>query len=64
MTEAPRLGAVEARAHQRTGALIACAYEDSAKCQSLRLDGALTHQELEARLPKLSKEQEIIFYCA
>ena len=44
-------------------ALMVCAYEDD-KCKKLLMQGALLKSELEARLPTLSKDQEMIFYCA
>jgi hypothetical protein len=45
-------------------ALLVCGYDDDAKFKALRLEGALSLKEFETRLPKLSKDQEIIFYCA
>jgi rhodanese-related sulfurtransferase len=45
-------------------ALLVCAYEDDARFARYRLDGAISLRELEARLPALRKDQEIIFYCA
>ena len=44
-------------------ALMVCAYEDD-KCRDLLMQGALLRSELEAMLPTLPKDQEIIFYCA
>ncbi len=44
--------------------LLVCAYPDEAKCRSLRLEGALTLQEFQAKLPGLAKEREVVFYCA
>ena len=40
------------------------AYADEQKCGRMRLEGSMTLRELEARLPSLPKDQEIIFYCA
>jgi hypothetical protein len=44
--------------------LLVCAYDDEAKCQRLRLKGAMSLAELKSRLPNLPQDQEIVFYCA
>ena len=44
-------------------ALLVCAYADEVKCGWMRFDGSITLSELEARLPSLPRDQEIIFYC-
>jgi len=55
----------EARQKVKSGkALLVCGYDDEAKFKAMRLEGALSLKEFELRLPKLSKDQEIIFYCA
>ena len=60
-----RVGAGEARQRVAEGrAVLVCAYEDVGKCERLRLQGALTLGELEARMAELPRSQEIIFYCA
>ena len=60
-----RIGATEAREKTRSGAaLLVCAYPSEERFRSLRLEGAISFQEFESRLPSLSKDQEIIFYCA
>jgi hypothetical protein len=65
MPQAPRVSPADARSRNQAGnALLVCAYDDPAKCESLRLEGALTFQEFQKRLPALSKDQEIVFYCA
>jgi rhodanese-related sulfurtransferase len=43
--------------------LLVCAYED-ARCDRLRLEGATTLPQLQARLDTIPKDREIIFYCA
>ena len=64
-TEVPRVDPAAARGRvQRGEALLVCAYDDAAKCESLRLEGAITLEELTARLASLPKDQELIFYCA
>ncbi len=45
-------------------ALLVCAYEDQDRCEQLRLEGALTLNELESKVSSLSKHRELIFYCA
>jgi hypothetical protein len=44
-------------------ALLVCAYADEAICETIHLKGGIFLQQLEAKLPTLSKSQEIIFYC-
>jgi hypothetical protein len=65
MAEVPRISAEEARQRvQSGGALLVCAYDDEAKCGSMRLEAAIMMSELRERLPSLPKDQEIILYCA
>lgn len=45
-------------------ALLVCAYEDEEKCKRLYLEGSISLTEFKSRLSSLSKEDEIIFYCA
>ncbi|MFZ5447427.1 MAG: rhodanese-like domain-containing protein [Thermodesulfobacteriota bacterium] len=44
--------------------LLVCAYDDEAKCRRLHLEGAITLAEFKTRIPTLSKDREIVFYCA
>jgi hypothetical protein len=44
-------------------AILVCAYEDEAKFRMMQLQGAISLNEFKAKLPSLSKDQEIIFYC-
>jgi len=44
------------------GTLLVCAYEDEAKFKRARLEGAISLQSLQSRLPSLPKETEIVFY--
>ena len=65
MTEVERISADEARRKMQSGrALLVCAYDDEAKCGSIRLEGAITMSELRRMLPSLPGEPEIILYCA
>jgi hypothetical protein len=65
MAEVGRISADEA--HEKVGsgqALLVCAYDDDVKCSRMALEGAITLNELRARLPSLPKTQEVIFFCA
>lgn len=65
MNDAPRITAQEARPKLQVGeALLVCAYEQPEKFAAVRLEGAISFQEFRAMEPTLSKEKEIIFYCA
>ena len=44
-------------------ALLVGAYDDEERCAKLHLEGAMSLNEFRSRLPSLSKDQEIIFYC-
>jgi hypothetical protein len=45
-------------------ALLVCAYDSDEKFRMFHLDGAISLNEFESRLPSFPKEQELIFYCA
>ncbi len=63
MSEPKRIGVDAARQEVRGGkALLICGYEEPEKCAPMHLEGAISMQELRSRLPKLSKDQELIFY--
>jgi rhodanese-related sulfurtransferase len=65
MSEPIRISAQEARQRVTAGrALLVCAYDDPDKFQNNHLEGALSLSQLQSKAPSLSKEQEIIFYCA
>jgi hypothetical protein len=63
---AERISAPEARRHLKANptTLLVCAYESDEKCRQNWLDGAVTLSELRACDSSLSKDREIIFYCA
>jgi hypothetical protein len=64
MAEVRRIGPEEARRRAASGqALLVCAYENEAKCSRMKLEGAITLKELEARLDSIPTERELIFYC-
>jgi len=65
MTDVPRIPAQEARRQVRGGAaLLVCGYEDAEKFRAMHLEGGISIQEYRSRRPSLSKDQEMIFYCA
>jgi hypothetical protein len=65
MTDQMEVSAGEAHERVASGkALPVCAYRDERVCRKVQLEGSISLREFEARLPKLSRDQEIIFYCA
>ncbi len=65
MAETVRVSPAEIYQKVKEGrALLVCAYEDEAKFKKLQLEGAISLNAFKSRLPSLSKDQEIIFYCA
>lgn len=63
MTDVPRIDVHEARRRVQAGKAV-CAYDDEAKCDALRLEGAISLGELLPRLGSLPHDQELILYCA
>jgi hypothetical protein len=45
-------------------AILVCGYDDEAKFKAFRLEMAIPFFEFRKKLGTLSKDQEIIFYCA
>ena len=65
MTESVRIPPEEVREKVTSGvALLVCGYDDEDKFRENHLEGALSLAEFKFRLPSLTKDQEIIFYCA
>jgi hypothetical protein len=65
MATVERVSVENARRAATAGrAVLVCAYEDDAKCRQVALEGALSFSQFKAREGALSKDQEIIFYCA
>ena len=64
MNNIPRISTETARQKVTTGTLLVCGYEDEQTFLQNRLAGAISYQELLSKLPSLSKDTEIIFYCA
>ena len=64
MVKIERISVEEAyRNIQAKEALLVCGYNDAEKCKTMQLEGAISYSELESSLPRISKDQEIIFYC-
>jgi rhodanese-related sulfurtransferase len=65
MEEPKRVSVEEVRQKVKGGkALLVCAYEDEEKFKKVRLEGAISLNEFKLRLDSLTKDQEIVFYCA
>ena len=65
MDEPERISVEEVRRKLKSGeVLLVCAYDDEERFRSMHLEGAISFQEFESRLPSLSKDQGIVFYCA
>lgn len=45
-------------------AFLVCAYRDEDPCRKVQPEGSIWLARLESKRPGLSKDQEIIFYCA
>ena len=64
MIKAERISVEDAyRKVQAKEALLVCGYNDEEKFKAMQLEGAISYSEFESRFPKISKDQEIIFYC-
>ena len=64
MPEPKRVTAEEVSDKLKSGkVLLVCAYEDEEKFKKLQLEGAISFNAFKLKLPSLSKDQEIIFYC-
>jgi len=65
MITSPRIQVEEAYSKVQAGkALLVCGYNDEEKFKTMKLEGAISFSDFESKLPTLSKDQEIIFYCA
>ncbi len=64
MSEPKRVTAEEVYDKLKYGkVLLVCAYEDEEKFRKLQLEGAISFNAFKSKLPSLSKDQEIVFYC-
>ena len=65
MPDVERISAEDAHRKVQNGqAMLVCAYDDEAKCATMRLEGARSLREFRGALPSLPKDRDIIFYCA
>jgi len=65
MVEPKRVSAEEVHEKLKSGkAILVCAYEDESKFKEVHLQGAISLSKFQSKLSSLSKDQEIIFYCA
>jgi rhodanese-related sulfurtransferase len=65
MSNVIRVSPGEAKQKVTSGAaLLVCAYASDAKFAENHLEGAISLTDLQARSDQLSRDQEIIFYCA
>ncbi len=65
MTKAIRITPEETFQKLRMGkTLLVCAYDSDEQFRSSRLEGAISLSEFRTKLSSLSKDQEIVFYCA
>lgn len=65
MTQPIRVSPEEARQKVASGAaLLICAYDDDEKFKILQLEGAISLNEFNKRIPTLDRDHELIFYCA
>jgi rhodanese-related sulfurtransferase len=65
MRDFSRVSPREVRCRVASGsALLVCAYDNEEKFKRNHLEGAISLSEFKSRLPSLSQDQEIVFYCA
>lgn len=65
MAKVSRITPEETYQKLRVGnALLVCAYDSEEQFRSLQLKGAISLPVFRAKLTSLSKDQEIVFYCA
>jgi hypothetical protein len=65
MNKVTRINAEETHQKLQMGTvLLVCAYDSEDQFRSMQLAGAISLPEFRAKLPALSKDQEMVFYCA
>ena len=63
--EPKRISPKDAHGRLESGeALLVCAYSDEEMCKTMNLQGSISLQEFESRISSVSRDQEIVFYCA
>ncbi len=64
MGNGERINPKEAHERVKAGiALLVCAYDDDEKFKTMPLEGAISLSNFQSKLPSLSKNHEIMFYC-
>jgi len=65
MDKVTRINAEETHQKLQMGkVLLVCAYDSEDQFRSMQLAGAISLPEFRVKLPALSKDQEMVFYCA
>jgi hypothetical protein len=65
MAKVSRITPEETHQKLKSGdAVLVCAYDSEERFRNLQLAGAISLHEFRTKLPSLSKDQEIVFYCA
>ena len=65
MTRAIRISGHDARrAVAENDALLICAYDDREKCGKLGVHGSLAFPDFQQELGGISRDRELIFFCA
>ena len=65
MAEPERISPEEVNKKLKAGSiLLVCAYDDEDKFRMFHIEGALSFNQFRSKLPSISKDQEIVFYCA
>jgi hypothetical protein len=65
MAEPERISPEEVNKKLKAGSvLLVCAYDDEDKFRMFHIEGALSFNQFKSKLPSISKDQEIVFYCA
>jgi hypothetical protein len=60
-----RIGPQEAQRHVESGgAVLVCAYDSEDKFRQNHLEGAISLDQFNSQADSISKDREIIFYCA
>jgi hypothetical protein len=61
----PRISAraLHRRLSKSDGTLLVCAYESDDRFREMEIEGALSWSAFQSRLPSLSVDQDIVFYC-
>ena len=65
MSEVSRLSAEQVRKGVTAGTtMLVCAYDDDAKFEKFKLEGAIPLSDFTAKVHEYQKDMQIVFYCA